>query len=189
MRKRNVARRTSIVDSFHEPALRTQVLIDSIECSLVFIPREFRSNFGTSRPYLDVPFFARPRRFGPPVTFSSPRSSERKDLPANTFAAKERWLSILKLNRCWERRPVNAHGRGRLASCGRLFFPNLRQNKPALLKRIRTVCVEQNWRTNAVFPDGVLNSRECDLKTLRVRREWQKQPKLLRTCLHRNRQH
>src|SRR5438874_12217387 len=50
--------------------------------------------------YLDVPFFARPRRFGPPVTFSSPRSSERKDLPANTFAAKEPWLSILKPNRC-----------------------------------------------------------------------------------------
>src|SRR5690348_11637356 len=110
MRKRNVARRTSIVDSFHEPALRTQVLINSIQCSLVFtIPREFRSNLGTYRPYLDVPLLARPCRFRPPLTFSFPWSREREDLPANTLATDKRRLSVLKFHVRRKWRPVNAH--------------------------------------------------------------------------------
>src|SRR5437879_5324905 len=190
MQKRNGARRTSIVDSFHKPALSMQVFIIAIQPGLAFATRcGFGVYLRMQCAHLDVPFLTRPLRFGPPVTFSSPRSSERKDLPANTFATKERWLSILKLNGCRKGRPVNSHGRGRLASCGRLFFPNLRQNKPALLKRIRTVCVEQNRRTNAVLSHCALNLREREFKTFGVGRERQKQTELLRTSLHRNRQH
>src|SRR5258708_24356136 len=127
MRKRNVARRTSIVDSFHEPALRTQVLINSIQCSLVFtIPREFRSNLGTQRPYLDVPLLARPWRFRPPVTFSFPRSCEREDLPANTLATEKRRPSFSKLDRRRKWRPVNAHHSSSSLFSASAFFPHFR---------------------------------------------------------------
>src|SRR2546427_3226021 len=127
MQMRNGARRTSIVDSFHEPALCAQVLVDAIQRGLVHtFLAVFRLNFRTQRAYLDVPFIAGPCSFGPPVAFSSPRSSERKDLPANTFAAKERWLSISEFNGCRKRRPINSHRCRCLFFCARVLFPHFR---------------------------------------------------------------
>src|SRR5215470_6984092 len=115
MQKRNGVRRTSIVDSFHEPALRTQVPINAIQLGLApIVPGGFRLNLRTQGSYLDVPFLAGPRRFGPPAALSSPRPSEREDLPADTFATEERWLCFLKLNGCRKGGPVNANHRSRL---------------------------------------------------------------------------
>src|SRR3984893_10461405 len=99
MRKRNVARRTSIVDSFHEPALRPQVLVDAVQRSLFFT---FLATFGlnslTQRPHLDVPFIACPLRFRPPIACRSPRSGERQDSSARAFTTQKRRFPFLKLN-------------------------------------------------------------------------------------------
>src|SRR5215831_16852978 len=100
MQKRNEARRTSIVDSFHKPAFRAQVLINAIQRGLVFAAAGgFRLCLRAQRSCLDVPLLACPRGFRPPVAFSSPRPSERKDLPAHTFATEECRLSVLKVHR------------------------------------------------------------------------------------------
>src|SRR6266436_3861922 len=117
MRTRNAARRTSIVDSFHEPALRTQVLVNAVQRSLFFtFPATFGLNSLTQRPQLDVPFIACPLRFRPPITFRSPRSGERQDSPARSFATEKRRLSFVKLHRRRKRRSENTH------RCGRLFL-------------------------------------------------------------------
>src|SRR6516225_6720187 len=127
MRKRNVARRTSIVDSFHEPALRSQILVNAIQrCPVFATAGGFGLYLGTQCPYLDVPFLARPPGIRPPVAFSSPRSSEREDLPANTFATKERRLTFLKFDVCRKGWPVNAHGRSSLLFCARGLFRHFR---------------------------------------------------------------
>src|SRR5258708_2269590 len=108
MRKRNVARRTSIVDSLHEPALRPQVLIDAVQRSLFFtVPATFRLNSLTQRPHLDVPFIACPLRFRPPIAFRSPRSGERQDSSARAFTTQKRRFSFLKLNAGRKRRSEN----------------------------------------------------------------------------------
>src|SRR2546425_833208 len=108
MRKRNGTRRTSIVDSFHEPALPSQVPVNAVERRFFLaLLATFRLNFRTQRSHLDVPLVARPGAFGPPVAFCSPRPSERKDLPAHTFATEECRLSVLKVYRRRKRRPVN----------------------------------------------------------------------------------
>src|SRR6267378_8613118 len=98
MRTQNAARRTSIVDSFHEPALRSQILVDSIQGGLFTFPATFRSNFRTQRPHLNIPFIARPRGFGPPVAFRSPGSGKRQDSSAHPVATEKRRLSFLKLD-------------------------------------------------------------------------------------------
>src|SRR5713226_4999631 len=116
MRTQNGARRTSIVDSFHEPALRTQVLVDAVQRSLFFtFPATFGLNSLTQRPHLDVPFIACPLRFRPPITFPSPRSVELQDSPACAFATEKHRLSFLKINGRRKRRPENSH------RCGCLF--------------------------------------------------------------------
>src|SRR6266404_2531075 len=113
MRTKNGARRTSIVDSFHEPALRTQVLVDAVQRSLFFAsPATFGLNTLTQRPHLDVPFIACPVRFRPPITFRSPRSGERQDSSARAFTTEKRRLSFLKINGRRKRRSVNSHCRG-----------------------------------------------------------------------------
>src|SRR6266403_5642859 len=110
MRTKNGARRTSIVDSFHEPALRTQVLVDAVQRSLFFAsPATFGLNTLTQRPHLDVPFIACPVRFRPPITFRSPRSGERQDSPARSFATEKRRFSFLKINCRRKRRPEHSH--------------------------------------------------------------------------------
>src|SRR6267378_596966 len=127
MRTKNGARRTSIVDSFHEPALRTQVLVDAIQRSLFFtFPATFGLNSLTQRPHLDVPFIACPLRFRPPITFRSPRSGERQDSPACAFATKKHRLSFLKINGRRKRRPVNAHHSSILLFSAGAFFPHFR---------------------------------------------------------------
>src|SRR6266436_5609711 len=113
MRTKYAARRTSIVDSFHEPALRAQVLVDAVQCSLFFtFPATFGLNSLTQRPHLDVPFIACPPRFRPPIAFRSPRSSERQDSPARAFTTEKRRLSFLKLHGRRKRRSENSHCRG-----------------------------------------------------------------------------
>src|SRR6266481_7885014 len=117
MRTKNGARRTSIVDSFHEPALHTQVLVDAVQRSLLFtLQGTFGLNSLTQRPHLDVPFIACPLRFRPPITFRSPRSGERQDSPACSFATEKGRLSFLKINGRRKRRSENTH------RCGRLFL-------------------------------------------------------------------
>src|SRR5713226_1417148 len=116
MRTKNVARRTSIVDSFHEPALRTQVLVDAVQHSLFFtFPATFGLNSQTQRPHVDIPFIACPLRFRPPITFRSPRSSERQDSSARAFTTEKHRLSFLKINGRRKRRSENSH------RCGCLF--------------------------------------------------------------------
>src|SRR5438094_8305069 len=98
MRTKNGARRTSIVDSFHEPALRTQVLVDAVQRSLFFtFPATFGLNSLTQRPHLDVPFIACPPPFRPPIAFRSPPSRERQDPPAGAFTSEEPRRSFLNL--------------------------------------------------------------------------------------------
>src|SRR6266436_8634586 len=116
MRTKYAARRTSIVDSFHEPALRTQVLVDAVQRSLFFtFPATFGLNSLTQRIHLDVPFIACPLRFRPPIAFRSPGSGERKDSPACAFATEKYRLSFLKINGRRKRRPENSD------RCGCLF--------------------------------------------------------------------
>src|SRR2546426_7487400 len=118
MRTKNAARRTSIVDSFHEPALRSQVFVDAVQRSLGFtFPATFGLDSLTQRPHLDVPFIACPLRFRPPITFRSPRSGEREDSRAHAFATGKCRLSFLKINGRRKRRPENSHCRGCLVSC------------------------------------------------------------------------
>src|SRR5258708_27030733 len=94
MRTKNGARRISIVDSFHEPALRSQVLVDAIQRSLFFtFPATLRLNSLTQRPHLDVPFIACPLRFRPPIAFRSPRSGERQDSSARALDRKSTRLN------------------------------------------------------------------------------------------------
>src|SRR5260370_30012881 len=113
MRTKNGARRTSIVDSFHEPALCSQVLVDAVQCGLfVTFPATFGWNSLTQRPHLDVPFIACPFRFRPPITFRSPRSGERQDSSARAFTTEKRRLSFLKLHGRRQRRSVKSHCRG-----------------------------------------------------------------------------
>src|SRR5260370_7042015 len=110
MRTKNAARRTSIVDSFHEPALRAQVLVDAIQRSLfVTFPATFGLNSLTQRPHLDVPFIACPLRFRPPITFRSPRSGESQDSPPRSFPTKKPRLSSLKSNIHLNRSPKYSH--------------------------------------------------------------------------------
>src|SRR6266550_2007155 len=190
MRTKNAARRTSIVDSFQKPALRSKVLVDAIQRRLFFtFPATFRLDFRTKRPHLDVPFIARPRGFRPPVAFRSPRSGERQDSPARSFATEKRRLSFLKLHSRRKRRPENSHRGGCLFLRDRALLFHFWQNKTVLLKRIGTVCVKQHGRTHPAFSHCALNSCERDLKTLRIGREWQEQPELSGACLHGNRQH
>src|SRR5882762_6242510 len=89
MRTKNGARCTSIVDSFHEPTLRSQVFVDAIQRGLFFtFPATFRLNFRMQCPHMDVPFIASPRAFGPPVALRSPRSGERQDPSACSSATE-----------------------------------------------------------------------------------------------------
>src|SRR6266478_2099307 len=120
MRTKNAARRTSIVDSFHEPALRTQILVNAVQRSLfVTFPATFGLDSLTQGPDLDVPFIACPLRFRPPITFRSPRSGERQDSPVHAFATEKRRLSFLKINGCRKWGPENSH------RCGCLSFRDL----------------------------------------------------------------
>src|SRR2546426_430978 len=190
MRTKYVARRTSIVDSFHEPALRTQVLVDAVQRSLFFtFPVTFGLNSLTQRPHLDVPFIACPLRFRPPVTFRFPRPSEGHDSPARAFTTEKRRLSFLKINGRRKRRPVYSHCRGWSFCRGWVLLFHFRQNKTLLLKRIGTVRIKEDGHTHAFFSDCVLNSCERDFQTPWIRRERQEQPELLRGWLHGNRQH
>src|SRR5467141_3362847 len=110
MRTKNAAPRSSIVDSFHEPALRSQVLVDAVQLSLLFtFPANFGLNFLTQRPHLDVPFIACPLRFRPPIAVRSPRSGERQDSSARAFTTQKRRFSFLKLNAGRKRRSENSH--------------------------------------------------------------------------------
>src|SRR5258708_7574379 len=188
MRTKNGARRISIVDSFHEPALRSQVLVDVVQRSLFFtFPATFGLNSLTQRMHLDVPFIACPVRFRPPITFRSPRSGERQDSPACAFATEKHRLSFLKINGRRKRRPENSH-RGRcLSFCDRALFVHFRQNKTVLLKGIGTVRIKEDGCTHSVFPYRALNARERDFKTPWIGRERQEQSKLLRRWLHGNR--
>src|SRR6266849_1820502 len=188
MLTKNAARRTSIVDSFHEPALRTQVLVDAVQSSLFFtFPTTFGLNSLTQRPHLDVPFIACPLRFRPPITFRSPRSGERQDSSARAFTTEKRRLSFLKVRSRRKRRPENSQRRGCLFFRDRVLFFHFQQNKMALLKCIRTVRVTQYGRTNPVFPYRALNPLERNFKTLRIGRERHEQPELLRARFRGNR--
>src|SRR5258708_38237347 len=130
MQTKNGVRRTSIVDSFHEPALRSQVLVNAIQRGLLFaFPATFRLNFGPQRPHLNIPFIARPRGFGPPVAFRSPRSGKRQDSPAYSLATEKRGLSFLKLNVGGKRRPENSQRGGFLFFRVRAPLFHLRPNK------------------------------------------------------------
>src|SRR5229473_3133750 len=130
MLTKNAVRRTSIVDSFHEPALRTQVLVDAVQRSLfVTFPATFGLNSLTQRPHLDVPFIACPLRFRPPITFRSPRSGERQDSPACAFATEKRRLSSLKVNGRRKWGPENSHRCGCEFFRGRALFFHFRQDK------------------------------------------------------------
>src|SRR5262249_52253194 len=172
MRTRNVARRTSIVDSFHEPALRAQVFVHAIERGLFFIvPSAFRLNPWPQRPHLDVPFFAGPCGFGPPVAIRSPRSGKRENLSASAFATQNGWLSFLELNICRQRWPVDAHSRSCWPFPGLAFFTHFVQHKPCLLKRVRIVGIQQHRGTNTAFAYSSLNSRKCDFKMPGVGRQ------------------
>src|SRR5260370_31848301 len=113
MRTKNVARRTSIVDFFNDPALGTQVIVDAVQRSLFFtFPATVGLTSLTQRPHLDVPFIACPLRFRPPITFRSPRSGEREDSSARAFTTEKRRLSFLKLHGRRQRRSVKSHCRG-----------------------------------------------------------------------------
>src|SRR3984893_7933875 len=173
----NAVRRTSIVDSFHEPALRLQVLVNAIQRGFLFtFPTSFRLNFRSQRPHLDVPFIAGPRGLGPLVAFGSPRTGERQDSPARPIATEKRRLSFLKLNRSRKWSPVYSHRRSCLFFRDRTLFLHFRQNKPLLLKRVGAMRVEQHGRTDPTLPHRVLYSREGDFKTLRIGSERQQQP-------------
>src|SRR6266478_8721016 len=172
MRTQNAARRTSIVDSFHEAALRSQILVDAIQRGLFFtFLATFPSNFRTQRPHLNIPFIARPRGFGPPVAFRSPRSGKRQDSPARSLATEKRGLSFLKLNVGRKRRPENSQRGGCLLFRDRALFFHFRQDKPVLPKRIGTVRIQQYGGTNPVFSYRALNTLERYFKTLRIGRE------------------
>src|SRR5215469_5677780 len=112
MRRRRAVRRTSIVDSFHKPALSAQVLVHAVQRSLFFYGLTlFRSNPWPQRSYLNVPFFACPRGVGPPAPFRFPRTGECEDLPPNSFATQKHRLTLPGFDRSRKRRPVNAHRR------------------------------------------------------------------------------
>src|SRR5467141_3310008 len=129
MRTKNGARRTSIVDSFHEPALRPQVLVDAVQRSLSFtFPATFGLNSLTQWPHLDVPFIACPLRFRPPIAFRSPRSGERQDSSTRAFTTEKRRLSFLKLHGRRKWRPENSHRCGCLFFRGRALFCHFRQD-------------------------------------------------------------
>src|SRR5882762_5883940 len=189
MRTRNAVRRTSIVDSFHEPALRSQVLIDAIQRGLFLIYAAiFLLNFRTQRVHRKVPFIARPRGFGPPVAFRSPRSGERQNSPVHSFASEKRRLSFLKVHSRLKRRSENPHRCCWPFFRDRALFFHFWQNKTVLLKPIGLVRVEKNGCTYPAFPHSALNSRERDFQTLRIGRERQEEPHLLGPCLHGSRQ-
>src|SRR5215472_12198195 len=98
MRKRNAARRTSIVDSFHEPALRAQVLVNSVQgCIGLTVASAILLNLWSQRPQLDVPFLAGPCGFRPPVALRSPRSGKSENLSASAFATQNTRLSFPEL--------------------------------------------------------------------------------------------
>src|SRR5580693_3243335 len=143
MLTKNVALCTSIVDSFHEPALRAQVFIDAIQRRLFFTFPATRLNGRSQRPHFDVPFIARPGCFRPPVAFRSPRSCERQDSPACSLTTKKCRLFFLKFHGCRKRGPEYAHCRSRFFSCGCALFLYFRQNKTVLLKRVGAVCIKQ----------------------------------------------
>src|SRR5260370_1516660 len=178
MRTKNGARRTSIVDSFHEPALRSQVIVEAVQRSLSFtFPAAFRLNSLTQRPHLDVPFIACPLRFRPPIAFRSPRSSERQDSPAGAFATEKRRLSFLKINGRRKRRPENSHRCRCLSFRDLPIFFHFRQKKTVLLKGIRTVRIKEDRCTHPVFPYRVLNACKRDFKTLWIRSQRQEELK------------
>src|SRR6267378_1790716 len=181
MRTKNEARRTSIVDSFHKPAFRSQVPVDAIQSGLFFtFPATFGLNSLTQRPHLDVPFIACPNRFRPPITFRSPRSGECQDSPARSFATEKRRFSFLKINCRRKRRPEHSHRCRRLSFRDLPFFFHFRQNKTVLLKGIGTVRIKEDGCSHSVFPYRALNACERDLKTPWIGRERQEQPELLR---------
>src|SRR6266481_5295451 len=127
MRTKNGARRTSIVGSFHEPAFRSQVLVDVVQRSLFFtFPATFGLNSLTQRPHLNIPFIASPRGFGPPVATRSPRPRERQNSPARSLATEKQRPSIPKLERRRKWRPVNAHHSSSLLFSASAFFPHFR---------------------------------------------------------------
>src|SRR5215472_7284291 len=183
------AQRSSIVNSFDEPALHSQVLVDAIQRGLVLTLVVFRLNFPRQCTHLNVPFIPSPHTFRPPLAFSSPRTSKSKDLPASAFATQKCRLPAAKLDARRKRRPVDSHGRGRLFLSNRGLFLYFRQNKTVLLKRIRTVRVEQYRRTCSAFPYQALDSQKGDLKTPRIGRERQEQSQLPRESFRRYRQH
>src|SRR5882762_3385990 len=169
MRTKNGARRTSIVDSFHEPALCSQVLVDAVQRSLfVTFPATVGWNSLTQRPHLDVPFIACPFRFRPPITVRSPRSGERQDSPARAFATEKDRLSFLKLNGRRKRRPENSHRCRCLSFRDLPLFFHFRQNKTLLVKRIGTVRIKEDGCTYPVFPYRTLDACERDLKAPRI---------------------
>src|SRR5215469_839338 len=189
MRTRHGARRSSIVNSFHEPAFHSQVFVDAIQRGLVLSLVVFRLNFPRQGTHLNVPFIPGPYTFRPPVAFSSPRTSKRKDLSASAFTTKKCRLPAAKLDARRKRRPVDSHGRCRLFFSNRRLFRYFRQNKTVLLKRIRTVRVEQYRRTCSAFPYQALDSQKGDLKTPGIGRERQEQSQLPRESFRRYRQH
>src|ERR1700752_3634121 len=92
---RRVVRRTSIVDSFHKPALCAQVLVEAIECGLSpNVPALFRPYGRPQRPHFHVPFFACPRGLGPPTTLPFPGAGERQDLPPHSLTSEEFRLAL-----------------------------------------------------------------------------------------------
>lgn len=190
MRTQHEAQRSSIVDPFHEPALRSQVLVDAIQRGLVLtLLAVFRLNFPRQRTHLNVPFIPGPHTFRPPVAFSSPRTGKRTDLSANAFTAEKCRLPSPKLDARRKRRPVDSHGRFRLFFSNRELFLYFRQNKTLLLERIRTMRVEQYRRTCSAFPDQALDSREGDFKTVWIGRKRQEQSQLSQESFRRCRQH
>src|SRR5262249_39551751 len=127
MRRRNAVRRTSIVDSFDKPALRTQVFVKPIQRGLRFAtPSVFGVELGPQRPDLYVPLLACPGGFRPPVTFSSPRSGKSKNLPPYTLATDKCRLSILKFHGGGKWRPIDSHGYCCSVPGGRVFFRHFR---------------------------------------------------------------
>src|SRR5215470_2309546 len=190
MRMRRAVRRTSIVDSFHKPALSVQVLADAIERGLLLgFPALFRSYPRPQRAHFHVPFLACPRGLGPPAAFRFPGSGKRKNLSAHSLASEIRRFVLARFHHSRKRRPVNSHGRCWALLRGGPSFLHFRQDKPVLPKRLRTMRIEQYRSANPAFPDGTLNSREGDFQTFRIGRERQEKSQLSGARLARNRQH
>src|SRR5271154_4653407 len=164
MRIAHEARRTSVVDSPHEPASAQCVLIEAVEAAIVARCRRcIADSRRRMEMNLQIPFILLPGIFPPPVAGGAPRTGSGQHFSAQPLKNDACGTAFVQFEFCGNGRTESPETRGGFEtvalSCCRddavetaaRFGSSQRNQKPPHLKFSRAIGVYQGGRADISF--------------------------------------